>query len=230
MTTEQKKDIEKGEIYSAYDEMLAIAVLKRGLDLAQGQYKQRHEDSMVSIETERAGRGFKIKWTFGPHAPAAYELVGFRKTGAFYPDQWDEVNNGSLVMQSPKSGETTEFLKEGETYFYTFILKPWDSDKKKQRYGIARFQITIVARDETDAIEQTIRRVEEKKTRDQPSPHVARALKELGSYVEFDTAIEKTAQQLIQGIKDSGYSAEQKQDKIERLNDLVNDIRANYDQ
>jgi len=226
LTEEQKEDVEKDERYQAFDEALAVAALKRRLEFMESQCKQRHDSSVVAIQTERSGRSVKISWQFKTAAPSGYILLGFRKTGGFFNNLWDENNNGTLVIHDTVNGSVIEPLTEGETYFYTFILKPWSEDAEHPKYSIVRFQITIT-NEEKELIETTIRRIV--KASSGGREQISHALKELGSYVEFDTAFETTAKTLEAQIGDNPvYSAEEKEEKIARLRDVMASLREKY--
>ncbi len=228
ITTPQKNELATDKRYRAYDEVLAVAALKRRLDFVRCNYRQVHEGDWVAIETERSGRGLRIVWIFKPNAPGGYDLLGFRKLDGFCPNQWDEQQNGTLVVQSSKSGETTEFLKEGQTYFYTFILRPWKADESTLRYAIARFQITIVPQDETDLIDQTIRRIEDKGQAVETNQQLTRAIAALGSFTEFEVMFDSTVKNFVTQIQNATFSDEEKKAKIERLLDFARILKEDY--
>src|SRR5262249_49034522 len=122
LTDEQKRAILATEEFSEREAILAVAVLKRRMDFFD-KNEQRYDAEYVSIETAKAGRGVLIRWEIKPDALGRYELVGYRNTGGFSPNQWDESNNGALVVHTQKSGETIELLNEDTAYFYTFFLR-----------------------------------------------------------------------------------------------------------
>jgi hypothetical protein len=150
----QREESERDERYSKFDEIVTVAALKRRLEFYRAHYRHSYDSSFVSIQTERIGSRLKIAWQFKKGALSGWDLVGFRKTGGFFPDQFDEKNNGTLIIHSQENNETTEFLREGETYFYTFYLKPSRSGDLT-RYPVARFQITLTE-EETKSIEATL--------------------------------------------------------------------------
>jgi hypothetical protein len=226
---EQKEEIERDERYRAFDEMLTVAALKRRLDFLADQKKQSHETGMISIETEAAGRGLKIKWLFKENAPSGYDLLGLRKPDGFFQDQWDIESNGTLVIQSSKNGETTEFLDEGTTYFYTFILRPWKEDQKSKRYAIARFQVTMESSKETDAVRKTLERLEQRKPVVDPArENMSQALKELGLVMEFDEAIDEMEKSLIERIRAKNLPKEEEEEKVEFVRDAARLQRDKY--
>jgi hypothetical protein len=227
LSKEIKEAIQKDERYGAWEEMLAIAALKRRLEFIENQYRQKHDSEWVPIETEQAGRGVKIKWRFTDAAPPEYELIGYRKTGGFSPDNYGDDSNGMRVIQTHTTGEVVEFLSEGETYFYTFVLQPWKKGEKA--YAIARFQITVETKTETDAIEAVLNRLEATKIAAPEKETLSRALKELGSYVEMDTAFDAMEKSFSDQIRDSDLPEEAKRRKIERLHDIVVQIRSKYE-
>jgi hypothetical protein len=230
LTEEQKATILADERFGAYEELLAVGALRRQLDFF-GTSMQQHEADMFTIETERAGRALKIKWSFKESATSGYYLWGFKDRGGFFKDPWDETNNGPRVIDSYRDGETTELLDEGEAYFYTFFLQPFNESERSKRRSSLRFQITVETKKEREAIEATLRRLEQKKTVVDPDKeHISRALKELGLYVELDTALETTTKAWEKKISNNdAYSAEQKAEKIDRLRDAMATLRSKYE-
>ena len=107
------------EHFENYGERFALVALKRRLDFLDNA-REKYEADNFFIETQRVGRALKIKWRFKPNTPRSYDIVGFRRTGGFFPDPFDEAHNGTLVIHSDKDGESTELLKTGEAVYYTF--------------------------------------------------------------------------------------------------------------
>jgi hypothetical protein len=228
LTDEQKNEVLPEERYNELDEILAVAVLRRRLDFVGAQSKQTHDSSMILIQTERAGRRVKISWQFKPEAPQGYDLLGFRRTGGFFADQWDENNNGTLVIHGKRGAalEAIEPLQEGETYYYTFILKPSKADTAYQKYAIARFQMTITA-DETELIESTIRRIE--KAAGGGREQISHALRELNLAVEYHEAIDEVNKSLKEKVRRKKLPAEEEERQIEIIDDLVRTKRSKYE-
>lgn len=251
LTDEHKEDAEEHEYYKELDEIYAVAALKRRLEFFKDHKKQTFDSTYVTIETETAGRGLNIKWRIKGGVLNGYDLIGMRKTDGFFPNQWDDQNNGPWVIQSSKDGEATEFLPEGQTYFYTFILKPWKSEltfsecptftsrmnwlfsaesRVRLTYAIARFQVTIETKRETDAIEATLRRFLERMKPDPDKERVSSALKDLDLIFELDTTLEGKTKAWEKKIwSNQDYSAEQKSDKIDRLRDAMASLRSKYE-
>jgi hypothetical protein len=228
LTEEQKKAILMDDRYGAFEQMLAVAALKRRLDFLDNK-SENYDGEMFSILTERVGRGLKITWRLKPAAKQGYDIMGFRRTGGFHADQWDETSNGTLVVHSNKDGETVELLKEGEAQFYTFLLKPWQETPKNTKRSPVRFQVTIATVEETDAIKTTLERIE-RQSFNPPTQNVSRALKELGLYAEFDNAIEQREKIMARQIESAGYAPEEKEEKLSRLRDVVASVRDKYQQ
>jgi hypothetical protein len=229
LSKEDKEEIENSEPYQAFEEMLTVAALKRRLDFLVDQKKQSHESGTISIETEAAGRGLKIKWRFKEDAPAGYDLLGMRKTDGFFENQWDIERNGTLVIQSSKSGETTEFLDEGKTYFYTFILRPWKEDQKNKTHAIARFQVTMESAKETEGLRKVLERMEVRKPVADPArENMSQALKKLGLVMEFDEAIDEMEKSLIARIRAKKLPKDEEEEKIEFIRDAARLQRDDY--
>jgi hypothetical protein len=232
LSEEQKQRIKSDNRYQNIDEALAVAVLKRRLEIEGAQYRQEHDSGYISIRTERLGRSFRISWEFKPGAPEGYSLLGFRKSGSgFYPDQFDETNNGELVVQDARSNQTIEDLPEGQTYFYTFMLKPWHASEGKQKYGVGRFQVTIATREERETIERTLRRIEEGATKESVDPaykNLHRALEAAGLSFAFENALDEFQKSLTRQVKEKGLSPEEEEVKIDFIKEAVAGQREKY--
>jgi hypothetical protein len=155
-----------------------------------------------------------------------YEIVGFRRSGGFYHDQWDVQNNGTLMVHSKKDGEVVELLKEDEANFYTFFMKPLN-DALWKPCSPLRFQVTIGSKEEMAQIESIVERSEGRLV-ESGSHNISRALKDLGVYFEIDDAISKREKVLSRQIESSNDTPEEKQEKLERLRDMVGQVRSKY--
>ena len=208
-------------------ENFALTALKRRLHFLESAREKYESDNFV-IETKRIGRALRIKWRFKPNTLRRYDIVGFRKTGGFFGDKWDESNNGTLVIQSDKDGESTESLNEGEAFYYTFFLKPWTEGFGSPKRSSLRFQVTISTTDEMDALNVLITRLRQANSGADRRPNISRAIKELGRNVEFENAIAHEEKVWAQQIGASNYSPEEKEEKLERLREMVARIRDDY--
>lgn len=227
LTEEQKEAIQNDDRFGAWEEMLAVAALKRQLDFLK-KGKNTFEADYYSIETERAGRSLKIRWKLR-EGVSGYNLLGFKATGGFSADKWDEHENGIRIVDACKNGETTELLTEGEAYFYTFFLKPFQKTEQTRSCSALRFQLTIETKTETEAIEDILKRFEKRIEPDPGKENLSRALKELGSYVEMDAAFEAMEKSFAGEIGKSDRPDAEKERKIERLRDIVAQIRSKYE-
>lgn len=227
ISTEDKKAVEQDSRYRTYDEILAIAALKRRLDFERQQFKQVHESDWVTISTEQAGPVVEIKWEIKQRHDGL-ELLGYRKTGGFSPDQFEEASNGALVVQTTRSGKTFEPLKEGETHFYTFL---WRRSPKPFTYWAAsRFQVTLMMEEERRLIGDTIRRIEGSENQESIDPAISRALKELGRYRQFETAMRIAEKEAVADIEKMPLADSEKSEEISKLRDQVAFIREKYQQ
>ena len=75
-----------------------------------------------------------------------------------------------------------------------------------------------------------IARLQESSLNPNRPPNISHALKELGSYVEFDNAIEQEEKMLARQIEQAGYKGEEKKEKLERLRDVVALVRERHSQ
>jgi hypothetical protein len=229
LSEEQKQAVMADDRYGQYEQMLAVAALKRRLDFLENKTAS-YDSELFSIETERAGRGLRIKWRFKPKAKrGGYDIMGFRRTGGFFANEWDEANNGALVIQSSKDGETVELLREGEAQFYTFFAKPWKESARNPCRSPLRFQVTIATKEETDPIRAALETIE-RQSFNPPTHNLSRALKELGLFVEFDNAIEQREKILARQIETAGYAPQEKQEKLSRLREVTATVRDKYSQ
>ena len=206
------------------DRAIAITVLNRRLDFLRSLERQFYEAGLFFIQTERVGQVLRIRWEIKPDGRDC-QLLGFKATGSFFNDRWDETMNGLLVIDSQSNGESSEPLIEGQTYFYTFFMKR-QSDGKK--FSPLRFQFSAT-KDESDAIQATLKRLEQQPKPDPDKENLSKALKELGAFVEMDTAFEAMEKSFVDQIGQSNYSEADRQRKIERLQDIVRQIRSKYE-
>jgi hypothetical protein len=226
ITDEQKKAILASDRYDAYEEAVAVTALKRRFDLLDKNEQTHPADNFV-IETVKAGRGVKILWRLAHGVPSNHELLGFRRTGGFYPDQWDENNNGTLVIHSYKSGEVVEFLNENEPNFYTLFLRTPPKGGTTQKYSPVRFQITIGSQEEMEAIKDILEPDKRKKLND-PRDNMSQVINELGLVMEFHEAMDAMEQSLIAKIKGKKLPKEDEEEKIEFVRDTVRLQREKY--
>jgi hypothetical protein len=239
LTEAQKLEAKESEPYQESEKALAIAILKRQLEFQEYQYRQVHNSEWVSIKTERVGRGLTIGWRLADDTPSNFSLLGLRKTGGFSNDYRVLDSNGTLVLESQTDGEVSELLKSGETYYYTFLLRG-PSLLGPIIYFASRFQITMIAEEETAAIERTIRRVQNKEEEPQkqdapsvrqPDPareNISHVVNELGLVFEFHNAMDAMEQSLISDIKKKNLPKEEEDEKIEFVRDTIRLQREKY--
>jgi hypothetical protein len=242
LTDEQKTAVESDEKYNALEEAIAVAALHRQMEFQRSQHIQTHDSEMFIIKTEQVGRALKLSWQFKPNAPGGYDLIGYRRTGGFHPDQWDIEKNGPIVVQTRRDGEIMEFLEEGETYFYTFTYRHFNlTAPGASIYPVARFRIKM-ATDETDRIEATIRRLKEART---PQPiqqiqpvqakevdpdleYIAQAVREFMRYAKFETLFDDLVKKVTDVISKGDYSDAEKEKKIWAIQDVAASVRDKY--
>jgi hypothetical protein len=232
LTNEQKAAILADKDFGILDETLAVAALKRRLEFFGGSSKQRHENNDLFVETERAGRGLRIRWRF-KKSDIGYELLGYRKTDGFCADPWDEKNNGSLVIHADGSGEVIEFLNIGEANFYTLVMQLRSRQENSvEKSSSLRFQVTVAPEKETEAIEAALRRAEQRAMVVDPvdpaRENMSQALKELGLVMEFDEAIDEMEKSLIERIRAKNLPKDEEEEKIEFVRDAARLQRDKY--
>jgi hypothetical protein len=229
LTEEQKEAILADENFVAFEEMLAVAALKRRLDFFGRASKQQHECDEFSVDVERAGPAVRIKWQFKERQGAALDLLGFRKTGGFFHDAWDEKNNGAMVIHESENNEIIEFPEAGQAHFYTLFMQWPGPDGSMRKSSAVRFQVTIAPDKEIESIETAIRRLEQRKPPIDPGKErLSRAINHLRSYVEFDNAFEDMGKSLEREIEGAGYPEAEKQEKLRRLREVMTQLRDDY--
>jgi hypothetical protein len=227
LTDEQKKEVEADPRYDLLVEMIAVAALKRRLEFLGTSTKQKHQAEKFSIETENVGRGVAVRWSLNSNT--SYELVGFRNSGGFHSDEWDESYNGTMIVHSERNGETVELLKEGEAAFYTFFLRSKYKLENGSRHkcSLLRFQFVVPSKAETEAIEAVLERAEQRKLAD-PRGNMSQALKELGLAMEFQDSLDEMEKSLIEQIRKKNLPKDEEEEKIEFVRDAARLQRDKY--
>jgi hypothetical protein len=228
LTDEQKKSLLNDPRFNGYEESLAIHALKRRLEFETQQFQQVHESDWVTITKEQAGRAIKIRWKI-KNRFEGLELLGYRKTGGFAPDQFDEGSNGVLVVHDTRTGETFEPLNEGETYFYTFVWRR-STERPVTYWAASRFKVTLMMEEERKLIESTIDRLQRSAKEESPDPSISRALKELGRYRIFENTMRNAEREAIADIEKTAMTDEEKRVEVAKLRDQVAFIREKYQQ
>lgn len=224
LSEEQKERIANDPDFGLTSEAFVVGLLKRRAAIFKIA-SEKHGADCFEVETEKLGRSIRIRWKLYPTA-TGHHLLGFRKTDGFSSDQWSETDNGTRIVDARGNGEMTDPLKEGGMYFYTFFLKTFDGDNKQ---SLLRFQVTMDTEAEKAAVANALKGFEKRTTPEPEKENLAQALKEVGSYMEMDTAFEAMESSFVEEINKSNHSAETKQLKIERLQDVVRQIRSKYE-
>lgn len=226
LTKEQKEAVLLDPMFGKGAEVVAVGLLKHRLDLLQHS-AQKHEADLFSVDVEKVGNVVTIKWTLKEGA-AEHFLLGFRARGGFSADSLSDTTNGSRVIDTTKDGQVVERLPQDDAYFYTLFLKPFRESERMTRKSLLRFQISVASKAETEAIEATLANFEKRKKAAEQDM-LSQALKELGAYVEMDTAFDAMKKSFAEQIEKGGYTEEEKERKTERLNDIVDTIRSKYE-
>ena len=93
-------------------------------------------------------------------------------------------------------------------------MKPWRENFISQKGSALRFQVTISTTEEMEALKMLITRLQESSFNPNRPPNISHALKELGSYVEFDNAIDQEEKMLARQIGDAGYGVEERNESF----------------
>jgi hypothetical protein len=231
LTDEQKKVILEDENFAPIEEMLAVAALKRRLDFLGRGTKQRHEADAFRVDVEKAGKALRIRWQFKERRSSGdFELLGYRRTGGFADDPYDEGKNGSLVIHATENNEIVEFLNTGEANFYTLFVRWEEDDGSMKKASAIRFQVTMPPEKEIETITKVLQEVEARKPPPDPTQEkLDHALKELGAYVEMDRAFDAMEKSFVDEIMKSDRSEEEKARKIKRLRAIVAMIRTDHE-
>ena len=224
LTDEQKQAVESEKFFIERESLMAIAIVKRQQQFLEGKEQTHLSDDYV-IDTEIAGRALKISWSFHSKKLSDGELVGFRKTGGFYPDQWDDRNNGLMVVHSRTSGEVIEYLPEKEPHFYTFFVRKKDARRIPIHSSGVRFQARVPGKDELSEVEALLQKLENKS---EANGAVSKSLKELNLVMEFHEEIDLMERSFIERIKRKGMPPEEEEEKIDFIRDIVRSQREKY--
>lgn len=232
LTEEQRQEVEAHPAYSPLVERIAVAALKRRLEFFGKLSSQRHEADDFQIESEKAGRAVRIRWSFNERRRSDYELLGFRKIEGFHKDVYALEENGKLVVHSLTDGEIVETLPDGQAFFYTFYMRSGETNKdgKRDLRSPLRFQLAVSPREETETMEYTLKLLATKKPVIDPArENLTQALKKIDAYVEMDKAFDAAQKSFIEEIGNAEYSEEEKARKIERFEAVITHIRSDYE-
>jgi hypothetical protein len=119
--------------------------------------KQHMAGNGLAVDTYGQGTSQYISWKIGAHYPSGWEVLGFRKMGAFSNDPLSEIDNGALIIHGNADGSSVDQLEHGHTYFYTFILK---NDRYTNKEWV-RFSISMpsVAQQDTNPGDEELERL-----------------------------------------------------------------------
>ena len=179
----------------------------------------------MTLETTKAGRGVKIEWKL-KEAASGLSLRGYRKTGGFFANQFDEQENGELMAHSNMDGSVVEILPENVATFYTFLLLGKDAEGTERYWSPIRFQITITSQDEMRSIDELLSSVEGGQSNSRGN--MSKVIKELDLAMEFHDAMDVMEQSLVAKIKGKKLPPEEQEEKITFVRDMVRLQREKY--
>lgn len=206
----------KGDIrYRAYDEFVTAAGMQRKIELEQSQ---THATSYVAVKAKLQGSAVVIEWHFTSQEKNIQGfLLGFRKEGGFALDKWSESENGTLVVDSPRSGHIVEHVERGKTYYYTFFLKAGD-----QKVESIRFQMRIPMPDEVAATKGSPPAVD---------PHEERRRQLIQGMSRFRELLDlfiQAERKGVEEIKAERLAPEDEQEKIAMWKEHIQSLRAQH--
>jgi hypothetical protein len=213
------------------EESILVAAAKRALDLEkefrESQHCQAHSQNGVTIRTHLAGRALQIQWELKEEIGPRSALYGYAKQGGFPLETLPLEANGTCVVDARASGSTVLSLAEGVQHFLTFVVA-WKDETGWRADTPIRFSVRIPTAGEWSHAQHLIHRAEEcgKQQRQILSKKTSDAIKELLSFVEFEESISEWEKRLIERIASKDYSAEEKGEKIARLREVIEAMRA----
>lgn len=168
LTKDEIKLAESDERYNRALENTIVVYLKRRLNLIEhlqkSQINQEHKEYGIHIKTVGVDQGIQISWTFQDKFKLPrFRLLGYRNEEGFIPNQWSEIGQGKLVVDSTRDGFIPERLKEGTEYYYTFFVRDEDrgwrhKDYPNDKHSSIRFKIVVpTAEDIKKQLEDTIK-------------------------------------------------------------------------
>jgi hypothetical protein len=171
----------------------------------------------MTLETTKAGRGVKIEWKL-KEAAGGLSVRGYRKTGGFFANQFDEQENGELMAHSSMDGDVVEILPENVATFYTFFLLGKDAEGTERYWSPIRFQITVTPEHERNAIEALLERG--KKTKATAEQKAEKILDEVSVAVAAHDLLEGAKKKIIANIKAKSLPKDEEVEEIERIEDI----------
>jgi hypothetical protein len=225
LTEKQKEAILADKDFGAFQESLAVAALKLQRDFLENR-DQRFETKYMTLETTKAGRGVKIEWKL-KEAAGGLSVRGYRKTGGFFGNQFDEQENGELIAHSSMDGDVVEILPENVATFYTFFLLGKDAEGTERYWSPIRFQITVTPEHERNAIEALLERG--KKTKATAEQKAEKILDEVSVAVGAHDLIEDAKRNFISNVKAKSLSDGEESEEIARIEEIFHNLREKYD-
>lgn len=91
-----------------------------------------HQEWPLTIQTASLDDGrIRISWMMAPQE--GYTLLGFRKSGGFHHDPYDEDGNGLRIVHSTEEfNYTLDRPSDGAQLYYTFFLQHDDARRRAQ--------------------------------------------------------------------------------------------------
>ena len=215
--------------YAAVEEATMVAFAHRELELRRlfthRQADQTHRGDNLSISTRMVGRAVEISWTFKKSLSSRETMRGYRKEGGFWTGTLPPENNGVCIAESKLDNAAILNLTAGTEHFFTFVILRTGSEAQEIVESL-RFSVRVTTQEELARADELVKAAgspADQKTKLSEKTNIA--LQELMTFIEFDENVSELEKQLVERISNKDYSEEEKEEKIQRLKDVVQSLR-----
>lgn len=153
--------IRENGVYLQLVERICMTALSERAKLFS-EKKQHGREQFATLQTHLMGDVLHISWK-NAKAAEGWSLLGFRRTHGFSANEFSDVENGVLIVDSAAGeGSTVEAaLPRNEPLYYTFFLRrleaPLFSSNRYYVYErVARFTETLPDADTVSALERQL--------------------------------------------------------------------------
>lgn len=232
MNIKHRKEIESSSLLSELEEALQVSVAYRELEIEREHQHRRSvqtvRGSHFHIDARSVGGSVEISWKFvKPTSPGVF-LQGFTRTEGYWAGQLPVENNGMCIADAQQDGNTGLHLGLGKDHFFTFVLLR-KAEKGVEIIETLRFSLRLPTHEEVCRLDRIAEQLSKRPAPTSTlSPKSQAAVMELLSYVEFDESVSKLEKQLIEQIKAGDYSDEEREEKLQRLRDVVESVRMHH--
>jgi len=212
--------------YVAEEEAYMVAFAHREMELRKqfmhDQINQSHSGKLVTIQTKQIARAVEISWLLHTDLTHNQTLRLYRKQEEFWPGTFPIEKHGACIAESQCNDATIQTLASGTDYFFTMVIVEKDS-KETRIWDTIKFSVRMPSIEEISKVDTLVAMTKNSKPR--LTEKTQAALQELLSFVEFDENVSQLEKELVERISSKDYSEEEKEEKITRLNEVVDSLR-----